>query len=331
MPLKVVLPRYGDEMKRALLVGIDEYDGAASLNGCVNDVNALRPLLARNQDDSLNFECVVKTSASQKPVTRENLLTDIDALLRPGADISLFYFAGHGQQVDNDVVLVTQDGHGSNPGISMSSVLAKVHNSRVPEVSMILDCCFSGAAGGIPQLGTETASLRAGVSILTASRGNEVSIETAKGRGLFSTYLCGALEGGAADVLGKVTIAGVYAYLSESFGSWDQRPMFKANVDRLHELRRVSTDVPLQALRRLSEFFATQNTELPLDPSYEPTAEPRNPEHEKTFAILQRCRAAKLVEPVGEQHMYFAAMNNKACRLTPLGKLYWSMAKHERI
>ena len=155
---------------------------------------------------------------------------------------------------------------------------------------------------------------------------NEVSVETPQGRGLFSTYLCGALEGGAADILGKVTIASVYAYLSESFGSWDQRPMFKSNVDRLHELRRVSPDVPLPELRRLSEFFEAQDAELPLDPSYEPTAEPRHSDHEATFAILQRCRAAKLVEPLGEQHMYFAAMNNKACRLTPLGKLYWSMA-----
>jgi hypothetical protein len=71
--------------------------------------------------------------------------------------------------------------------------------------------------------------------------------------------------------------------------------------------------------------------ELPLAPSYEPTALPRDAEHEATFAILQKCRAAKLVEPVGEEHMYYAAMNSKSCRLTPLGKLYWSMAKQGRI
>src|SRR5947209_14326513 len=40
---------------------------------------------------------------------------------------------------------------------------------------------------------------------------------------------CGALDGGAADVLGKVTVASVYAYLSETFGPWDQRPTFKAD------------------------------------------------------------------------------------------------------
>lgn len=331
MPVKVVLPLREEEMKRALLVGIDKYASAPPLNGCVNDVNALMPLLARNEDGSLNFECKTKTSGSEEPVSRNNLLGAIEALLRPGADIALFYFAGHGQQVDNDVVLLTEDGRGADIGVSMSNVLAKVQNSQVPEVSIILDCCFSGIAGGVPQLGTQAAVLRSGVSILTASRGNEVSVETPEGRGLFSTYLCGALEGGAADVLGKVNIASVYAYLSESFGSWDQRPMFKANVDRLHDVRRGLPAVPLPELRCLPEFFTTQDARLCLDPSYEPTAEPRHPLHEAIFEILQHCRAAKLVEPVGEQHLYYAAMNRKSCRLTPLGKLYWSMAKQERI
>src|SRR5205085_269665 len=85
MPLKVVLPRHGSEMKRALLVGIDRYECVSPLNGCVNDVNALMPLLARNEDDSPNFACVTKTSSSDKPVSRRNLLEAIDALLKRGA------------------------------------------------------------------------------------------------------------------------------------------------------------------------------------------------------------------------------------------------------
>jgi hypothetical protein len=317
-------------MKRALLVGIDKYEFQTPLEGCENDVKALTPLLWRNEDESLNFECVSKTSA-EDVVRRTDLLDAIDALLNPGADIALFYFAGHGQQVKNDVILVTQEGRGPDLGVSMSEILGKVQHSEVREVSIILDCCFSGTAGGVPQLGTDAAILKSGVSILTASRGNEVSVETPEGRGLFSTYLCGALEGGAADVLGKVTIAGVYAYLSESFGSWNQRPMFKANVERLHKVRSSSPAVPLAELRLLPDVFVTQDMELPLDSSFEPTAEPRHAKNEATFEILQHCRAAKLVEPVGEQHMYFAAMNSKSCRLTPLGKLYWSMAKQGRI
>jgi hypothetical protein len=317
-------------MKRALLVGIDDYDEMNGLNGCVNDVNALVPLLSRNENDSPNFDCQARASATDR-VDRRNLLEAVDALLAPGADVALLYFAGHGAGVENDVVLVTQDGGGPDLGVALSTVLAKVQASPVREVIIVLDCCFSGGAGGVPQIGGDVAALRSGVSILSASRADQLAAETAAGRGAFSTYLCGALEGGTADVLGKVTIAGVYAYLTESFGPWNQRPTFKANVDRLHELRLCSPAVPLADLRRLPEFFAQQDREFPLDPSYEPDADPDHPEHEAIFAILQKCRAAKLVEPVGEEHMYFAAMNSTACKLTALGRLYWWMAQQGRL
>ena len=188
-----------------------------------------------------------------------------------------------------------------------------------------------GGAGGVPQLGGDVAALREGISLLSASRSDQTAAETPSGRGLFSFYLCGALDGGAADVLGKVTLAGVYAYLSESFGPWDQRPTFKANVDRLHELRLCSPAVPVNKLRRLPEFFPNPDQEFPLDPSYEPTVEPEHSEHQAIFEILQQCRAAKLVEPVRADHMYFAAMESQACRLTPLGKHYHRMSSQGRI
>lgn len=317
-------------MKRALLVGIDAYDSFNGLSGCVNDVNSLKPLLARNEDNSPNFSCQERTTSSHR-VTRATLLRDIDDLLAPGADVALLYFAGHGKNTPNDVILVTQDGSEHEPGIGFSVILAKVNLSPVRQIIIILDCCFSGGAGGVPQLGGDNAVLRHGVVLLTASRADQTSAEVPGGQGLFSSYLCGALDSGAADVLGKVTIAGIYAYLSESFGPWDQRPTFKANVDRLSELRQCSPSVPLDHLRCLPHLFPEPAHLFPLDPSYEPDAEPPHPEHERIFAMLQRCRAAKLVEPVDEEHMYFAAMHSTACRLTPLGMHYWHMAKQDRL
>jgi hypothetical protein len=315
-------------MKRALLVGIDQYDNFGGLDGCVNDVNALEGLLSRNEDNSPNFACQKRTSATGG-VTRDALLGDLNALLGGGAEVALLYFAGHGAGSEADVTLVTRDGTRETPGIDFSQILGKVAASSVREVILILDCCFSGGAGGIPQLASSGTTLRDGVSILAASRRDQVAAET--DRGVFSSFLGGALEGGAADVLGTVTIAGLYSYLDESFGAWDQRPAFKANVDRLHELRRCTPAVPLAELRQICDLFPVADHEFPLDPSYEPSAEPRNPEHELAFSTLQKYRAAKLVRPVGAEHMYFAAMESKACRLTPLGRHYWQVAKAGRL
>jgi hypothetical protein len=212
----------------------------------------------------------------------------------------------------------------------MSEVLSIVGQSAVAEVIIILDCCFSGAAGVVPQLGSAASLIRSGVSILAASRGDQTAAETIDG-GAFTTYLVAGLEGGAADVVGKVTVAGMYSYLSELFGPWDQRPTFKANIDRLHDLRLCRPAVPIGQLRMLTEIFSNFDVELPLDPSYEPDAKPSDPEKEATFAVLQRCRAAKLVAPVGNDHMYYAAMQSLSCRLTPLGQHYWRLAKMNLI
>jgi hypothetical protein len=319
-------------MKRALLIGIDTYDHFSPLRGCVNDVNAIEPLLARNETGSPNFDPQKRTSDTGG-TTRDELLQAIDALLAPGADVALLYVAGHGAPGvgGDDVTLVTTDGTRPSPGIAMSTILAKVNASPVREVVIILDCCFAGGGGGVPQLGFSGSALRDGTSVLAASRGDQTAAEVPTGRGLFSTYVEGALSGGAADVAGKVTVAGLYSYLDESFGAWDQRPTFKASLDRLHELRLCQPAVPIDELRLINQHFPAANYDFPLDPSYEPDADPRNSEHEQVFATLQKYRAAKLVVPVGNDHMYYAAMESLSCRLTPLGRHYWRLAHENRL
>ncbi|KJE23376.1 Caspase domain-containing protein [Frankia torreyi] len=316
-------------MKRALLVGIDEYDSFRRLRGCCGDVRALEPLLQWNEDDEPNFSCVSLTS-DRELITRDDLLANLQRLLAPAADVALLYFAGHGYPEQNDVVLTTMDGTEKTPGVPLSQVLALVQQCSVPEVVILLDCCFSGRAGSVPQLGSASATLRSGVSIITAARGDQTAAETA-GRGVFATHLEHALKGGAADLLGRVTLAGLYAYLTEMFGPWDQRPTFKANIDRLHELRQIRPDLSRKKLRQLAEIFPESTYHLPLDPSYEPTEQPHDDRHEAEFSLLQAARAVKLVEPVGEDHLYWAAINSKACRLTRLGEHYWTLARQGKL
>jgi hypothetical protein len=319
-------------MKRALLVGIDYYENFQQLYGCANDAAAVHPLLQGNEDGGPNLDCRLasaKDAATQ--VSRDRLKEMIRELLSGGAEFALFYFAGHGAPTDGGVALVTSDGTDGTPGVTFSEILAAINKSSVAEVTVILDCCFSGGATTIEALNNGLANLRDGLSVLTASRDDQVSMETAEGRGQFSTYLEGALKAGAADVLGHVNVAGLYSYLSESFGAWEQRPTFKANIDRLHDIRTCEPLVPLETLRRLTEWFPTPGYDYPLDPTYEPTANKERHPNEAIFSGLQRFRACRLVDPIGEEHMYYAAINSTGCRLTPLGQHYWSLVKAGRI
>jgi len=38
-----------------------------------------------------------------------------------------------------------------------------------------------------------------------------------------------------------------------------------------------------------------------------------------------------LVVPVSEEHMYYAAINSKSCRLTALGGHYWRLVNQKKI
>ena len=206
--------------------------------------------------------------------------------------------------------------------------------------NIILDSCFSGFMGNINTGGQNTAVINEGVTILTASRSTEASMESG-GHGVFTSLLIEALKGGAADITGHVTVGGIYAFIDKALGPWNQRPVFKTNVTRFTSLREVEPQVDIKIIRKICNYFETENDKYELDPSFEPTNsldtehEVKEPyakvENTRIFADLQKLEGIGLVVPVDEEHMYFAAMNSKSCKLTAIGKQYWRLVNEQRI
>jgi hypothetical protein len=318
------------ERRRALVVGIDEYSDSP-LKGCVNDAISVGRLLRDHENGDPNFSVLTLLQPSQK-VTRSVLRGALDQLFSSSdeADVALFYFAGHGTENNLGGYIVTSDTRRYDEGIALNDILTLANGCKARECVILLDSCHSGHMGSVPAVRNDLAHLREGVSILTAARSGQAAVET-NGGGLFTELLCGALEGGAADVLGITTVAALYAYIDQALGPWDQRPLFKASLSKLVSLRDNRAAVEREILRKLPTWFPESDYTFPLDPSFEPDAEPKNAENERIFMQLQRCRAAKLIDPVGEEHMYYAAMNRAACRLTPLGRHYWRLARSSRI
>ncbi|MDJ0733760.1 MAG: caspase family protein [Nostocaceae cyanobacterium] len=313
----------------ALLVGIDSYPNAP-LFGCVNDATRMCSLLRHHYDGSPNFECKKLLSSSVNLITKQRLRQAMKTCFSKSAEIALFFFSGHGTVNSLGGYLVTPDAQQYDEGVSMNDLLAFANQSPAQEKIIILDCCHSGAFGKLPSVDNARVILNEGVSVLSACRDTESAVEK-DGGGLFTSLICGALEGGAADVCGKVTVPSAYAYVDQILGAWDQRPLFKSHVSKLVSIRNCIPSVPLKILRLLPTYFSSPSDEYSLDPSYEPDAEPHNLKHEEIFEHLQKLRAAHLIEPIGEEHMYFAAINSKSCKLTPLGKFYWSLAHKEKI
>jgi uncharacterized caspase-like protein len=315
-------------MRRALLVGINDYPDSP-LTGCVHDAEMIGQSFARNADGSPNFDCRYLLSG-QETIDRRTLAHAVEELFASEADIAVFYFSGHGAVDVPGGYLVTPDAQTASDRYSMRDVLAHATKSKVREVVVILDCCFSGTFGNSPELAADQAILREGIAILAASRPYESAHEVG-GAGVFTTLLFDALNGSAADVLGRVTVGSIYAHIDLALGAWDQRPMFKAHLSRFTPLRYCEPPVDAAILRLLPTYFPTADHELALDPTFEPEIEPKNEKNERTFAHLQKLRDAHLLVAVGEKHLYYAAVNSKACRLTTFGRFYWQLAKEGRI
>ena len=317
--------------RRALIVGINDYE-FAPLKGCVNDAIGIKKVLSshENEDEEENFACRLLVS-SETTVTKARLTKEIELLFSKEGDIALLYFSGHGALNDLGGYLVTQDAKKYNEGVLLSQIIKLANAAKnIREVFIILDSCHSGHMGNSDFFEGETAILRKGISILSSSLDSEYSMEK-NGEGLFTSIVIEALNGGAADINGNVTSAGIYNYADKILGPWDQRPVFKAHVSKLTALKKCKPIISRSALKKITNYFNDADAEFQLDPSFEPSAEPRNEENEKIFNDLQRLVAASLVVPVDEEHMYFAAINGKSCKLTPYGKLHWRIFKKKEL
>ena len=322
-------------MRKALVVGIDNYS-QCPLRGCCNDADEVAKLLSCNDDGSPNFAVKLQKNISTKAILRKH----IEECFSGDADVALFYYSGHGHIDNVGGYLVTPDFTNYDYGVSLQDVLNIANASRCKDKIIILDSCHSGFMGSISTAGQSTAVINEGVTILTASRSIEASVEI-NGHGLFTSLLIEALCGGAADITGYITPGGIYAYIDKALGPWEQRPVFKTNVTRFTPLRKVTPQFDISIIRRICTYFPSEDAEMPIDPSFEPTnsldvmhevIQPyANPDNTKIFSDLQKLEGIGLVVPVGEEHMYFAAMRSKTCALTSIGKQYWRLVKDKLI
>jgi len=321
-------------MRKALVVGINDYSHFP-LKGCINDASSIANLLETHEDGSPNFS--VKTAINVQ--TKSELMGYIDALFSGDCETVLFYFSGHGYINNIGGYLVTPDHQKYNMGISLDELLKIANDSKAKDKIIILDCCYSGAMG-TPQLSGGLCEIQSGISILTACRDEEVSVEI-NGHGLFTALLIEALHGGAADLRGSISPGSVYAFIDQALGPWNQRPVFKTNISKFTSLREVVPQVSIETIRKIIEYFPSSQVDFHLDPSFEDTnsrevlhevIEPyAKPENVAIFKDLQKLQSIGLLVPVGESHMYFAAMKSKSCKLTALGTHYWQLVKDKRI
>lgn len=317
-------------MRKALIIGINYYKEVSDLNGCVNDAYNVKNVLERNADGTLNFDINLMTAIDEETIITKNILKDnIENLFSGDPEIALFYYSGHGYIESTGGYLVTSECQRGDDGLDLNNLMNIVNDSKAKNKIIILDSCHSGELGNL-KYNDSLSVLSEGTTILTACSKEQYAIES-ENTGVFTNLLVDALYGAASNLIGDVTPGSVYAHIDQSLGAWEQRPIFKTNVKEFVSLRKNMPSIAVEDLRKITELFNKPSAKFKLDPTYEPTSEDFIEDNGKKFEALQNYNRVNLVVPVEEKHMYYAAMNSKGCKLTPLGIHYWNLVNKNRI
>ena len=251
----------------AVVIGVGGYESTAvpKLRYPVADADAIyQTLIASGGFKKENI--LLLTDRTERKPTLRNIKWALGTFLARSAhkdDLVVIYFAGHGaSEIDQRGIerdglskyLVPMDADPDDlystalPMDEMQNVLARIEAERI---TVFLDACYSGAAGGRTFASTKTRTVNVddiflerltrskGRAIVTASRPSELSVELPElGHGLFTYYLVRGLQG-YADLNrdGIVSLQELYEYLTQEVSrksravGGNQHPMLKGELE----------------------------------------------------------------------------------------------------
>lgn len=166
------------ETRIALVIGNAEYEGSlVPLANPVNDADLIGASLAK-----VGFKVITVRDASQKEMKRA--IADFGAAILAGGDdvISLFYYAGHGLQVDGINYLVPVDAEIEHEGdvdiesVAADAVLKQMEHAGASTSIVILDACRNN-----PLKRSAFRSASRGLARMDAPNGSFIAYSTAPG------------------------------------------------------------------------------------------------------------------------------------------------------
>jgi LysM repeat protein len=215
----------------AVIIGIADYKNLPRADYANDDARvfydyAIRALGVKPE----NIKLLVDADADEVGIYRV-FKTWLPSRVRASTDVYVYY-SGHG--------LPTADGRGlyllpqradrdfmDKTAITQAEINAAIQAAKPKSVTIFLDACYSGqartgetllASARPVALKTETAAFPEGFTVITASRGDQISSSSPELKhGIFSYYLMRGMEGDAdANRDGRITAGEMQAYLAEN-------------------------------------------------------------------------------------------------------------------
>jgi hypothetical protein len=185
----------GSEHRVALVIGNSAYQAGAALANPVNDARAMAAKLR-----ALGFDVISVENGNQQAMRRA--IGQFSGRLGANA-VSLFYYAGHGVQVNGHNYLVPVDAEISSEQtvrletIDVDAVIDQMAMAKSRINLVILDACrnnpyerrFRSVSGGLASIEAPTGTL-----IAYATSPGKVAADGDRGNGLYTSELLSAIE-----------------------------------------------------------------------------------------------------------------------------------------
>ncbi len=215
----------------AVLIGVQKHDIAAyNLQFPARDAAAVAHVLTtRAGFDDRHILRMTDDSPQEKRPTLANLRREVPEFLKKAApgDRVLVFFSGHGVLVNDTTWLVPRDfdkAKAEQTGLPVADLrkwLGK-DGCKAAVKFLILDCCHAAADESAKSLDSEDVAKAIdvknipGAVVLASCRAEEISFEwKERQQGLFTFWLCRALEGAATNGDGNVSFDRLNKYVSE--------------------------------------------------------------------------------------------------------------------
>jgi uncharacterized caspase-like protein len=180
----------GAENRIALVIGNSNYTDAPLANP-VNDAAAIAKTL-----QGLGFKVILRTNASQSQMRQA--VREFGDELHAGRGVGLFYFAGHGMQINNRNFLIPvgtdirREYEVEDQSVDAGSVLSMMQSARARVNIVILDACrnnpfarsFRNSTVGLAPM-----QAPAGTLLAYATAPGEVASDGAGANGLYTQHL----------------------------------------------------------------------------------------------------------------------------------------------
>jgi uncharacterized caspase-like protein len=190
--------------KRALVIGISDYDSLEHLDFCRDDGEAMSNLLS-SHGYRINADHNLVGYVTWEKMREAIINFFTDPKIKP-TDTLLFYYSGHGVPDEyGDIYFATSEidhNFPYNKGYAFDELEKMIQRTISTKVILILDCCYSGSANLSK---SRSSSLeRQGKCILSSSLAlQEAYYLREENHSLFTFYVLQGLEGQDREVLDK--------------------------------------------------------------------------------------------------------------------------------